>query len=117
MKKDLYKNLLQENNKTKVLVQEVLLNDNKARNSDLWLLLQVWRKQGIRIYVNYEDLQYMIPAETITRHRRKFNEKGEYLPTNLEVIQKRKIKQDFLHSYYAGSFSRPTLNLWGANNG
>lgn len=110
-----YKNLFEQHTKTNVLVGEILSNDNRSRNSDLWLLLQVWRKQGIRIYVNYEDLQYMIPAESITRVRRKFNENGKFLPTNLEVIQKRKIKQEFLHSYYAGSFSRPTLNLWGAS--
>lgn len=67
--------------KTLNLVEYVLLNNTKARNSDLELIISVWAEQGLHL----SDLQKEIlkskcsKPETIRRLRQKFQEQGKYL--------------------------------------
>jgi hypothetical protein len=80
---------------TEELVKQVLEEDVEARNNDKWLILMIWQKmQGIKVFIPYQQVNDLIPAETITRCRRKIqNTNGEYLPTDPDVIKKRNIKQ------------------------
>jgi hypothetical protein len=53
----------------KAIVREVLEEDPKTRNSDKWLILQVMRKLGFKIYIDYYDLKKMPSFESIRRSR------------------------------------------------
>lgn len=98
-----------ENEQKEVIlkVAEILEQDERARNSDLWLIIQFWRKSGIRIFVPYEQLDNMTSAETITRARRVVqNDHNKFLPTNPEVLHKRKVKEEILREYFS---NRPDI--------
>lgn len=84
------------------MVERVLANDERARNNDLWLILCVWQDmQHIKLYVPYNKLKEMMPAETITRARRKIqHDKNLYPPTDDKVILRRRIKQRVLRNYF-----------------
>lgn len=93
----------------KVLVEELLSADERCRNDDLWLIMQYWiHKQHIQLFVPFERLHEMTSAETITRVRREIqNRDMKFLPTDPEVLIKRKVKQSVLHDYYSGT--RPDI--------
>ena len=98
--------------KAKDIVEECLREDKRCRDDDLWLILSVWRKQGIRFYVNYKDLKEMVSTETITRHRRKIqNDEGRYLPTKEDIAIKRNIKEHLIRQYYS-KYGRRELNAY-----
>lgn len=82
----------QEFNTTKAYVEKVLEEDERARNDDKWLILQVLREMGYDIYIDYEELDEMPAFETITRCRRKFQEEGNY-EADEEVQEERKEKE------------------------
>jgi len=85
------------------LVEEVLQESQRARNNDLWLLLQYWqKKQYIKVFIPFEKIGEMTAAESITRARRKIqNTEGKLLPTDPQVLIKRKIKEEALKEYYS----------------
>jgi len=101
--------VLKQHIDSKAVVEDLLTSDERCRNDDLWLLLQFWQqKQQIQLFVPFDELHKMVPAETITRVRREIQNRDlKLLPTDPDVIIKRKIKQEVLHSYY--SASRPEL--------
>jgi len=59
-------------------VERVLERDERARNNDKWLIIEVLRDMGYTIYIDYTKLDTMPAFESITRARRKFNEEGKY---------------------------------------
>ena len=66
----------------KQAVKEVLESDPKTRNSDKWLIIQVLRKLGFKIYVDYHELADMPSWESIRRSRQYWqNTKGVCPPT------------------------------------
>ena len=85
---------MEELRKLKDVVHEVMTQDPKTRNSDKWLIIQVLRKLGFKIYVDYKDLKNMPSFESITRVRRDIQNKDfELLPTkdtgdNLDYLEK-----------------------------
>lgn len=90
------------------LVQTILQKDQRARNDDKWLIYRVWHHQlGQKdLYIPFDKLPQLLTPETITRVRRKLNEQGKHLPTDPQVIQKRRIRQQALRNYFA---QNPTL--------
>lgn len=56
----------------KEIIFELLHKDKRCREDNLWLMLQVWKKQQIRVFIPFEQLQDMIPPSTITRCKRKY---------------------------------------------
>ena len=80
---------------TRELVEELLREDPKCRNSDLWLILQVWqKKQHIKCFVPYECLKDMILPETISRVRRQIqNKERRFPPTSEFVRRKRRMRE------------------------
>ena len=63
----------------KEAVKQVLSEDERARNDDKWLIIQVLQKMDFKIYIPFDKLDDMPSFESITRCRRKYQEQGEYL--------------------------------------
>ncbi len=76
--------------KTKALVGQVLSSSNIARNSDRYLILNVWEKQGLVLTPEQRNLflHDVSSPETIRRMRQKFQEKGLF-EADKAVDQKR----------------------------
>jgi hypothetical protein len=91
---------------TKDLVEKVLREHEEARNNDFYLvylcLKELLKPKGIYLpYIPYKYLkEFSGITETITRARRALNEQGLYLPTDPEVVQKRRRKQNVLKNYF-----------------
>lgn len=100
---DLKKQVHDEQRRVADIVEDILRSDERARNSDLWLILQVWQKaQQVRIFVPYERLGDMIAPESITRARRVIqNERCVFLPTDASVLRRRRFKQDALTELFS----------------
>jgi len=84
-------------------VIEVLREDVRARDSDKWLIIQVLRKLGINIYLDYSQLNDMPSFESITRCRRSIqNQEGLYPPKPEvdEQLNKQRVE-------YRQQYSRP----------
>ena len=89
-----------EINLTKELVEIALQNCEEARNSDIRLLTEVWRLQGIKIFIPF-DTKDMIKPSTISRCRRTIqNEEKRFLPTDPEIKEKRGKRQEEFREYY-----------------
>ncbi len=75
-------------------VREVLEESEKARNSDIILILLTLRKFGVRIYIR--DIKNIPSMESITRSRRYWqNQKGLYTPTEDINILRNKRQVEF----------------------
>lgn len=59
------------------VVREVLSKSERARDDDKWLSYLVMR-QYTKIYIPFEDFEKIPAFETITRHKRKIQQKGEF---------------------------------------
>ena len=79
-------NKAKEYDTVKEFVEHVLAEDPRTREDDKWLILQVLREMNYNIYIDYEKLHEMPSFETITRCRRKLQEKGQYKP--FEEVEK-----------------------------
>jgi hypothetical protein len=99
--------IVAEHIQAKKLVEEILQEDERARNQDLWLILQVWqKKQLIKCYVPFDKLGEMITPETITRVRRKIqNDEGKLLPTDAKVLVRRKVNEQLIRNFYSETSS------------
>jgi hypothetical protein len=75
------------------MVEEVLAKDEYARNNDFWLMLGVWKKQGVRIAID-GPIDKIISPETIRRVRQKIqNDERMFIPTDPQVIKKRRQRE------------------------
>ena len=97
--------IIQEQEDTKKLVEEVLEEDIRARNNDLWLLLMVWtKKQQIRLDIPYSQIKDMALPESVNRVRRTIqNTEGRWLPTDPMVLLHRQFKEEVIRNYYRGN--------------
>lgn len=79
---------LSENTKN---YDRVLADDPKCRDDDMYLCLQVWAFQGVRLSKDAKArlLKYAIHPETIRRFRQKIQEHGRW-PASLEVGRARR---------------------------
>lgn len=87
-------------------VENILSRDNNAKNSDKWLIYRVLeeisQENGCNLFIPFTLFDKFPSFESITRCRRKLNEKGRYLPTDREVIEKRK-KRERVFRNWAGA--------------
>ncbi len=98
------KAVLERHSEAKVMVKELMTGDVRCRNQDVWLCLQVWKKQGIRIQVHPDDVERMINPETVIRARAEIqNDEGLLLPTDPRILVKRKIRESLIRNYYSGN--------------
>ena len=72
--------------KVKDKVEGILEMDEKARNSDKWLIYQYAVSMGLNM--DFEDFNALPSFESITRCRRKLQEKGQYL-SDSQIAEKR----------------------------
>lgn len=74
-------------------VLEILENDERARNSDAWLIWRFIReKDGIDMFIPFEDFEKMTSFETIRRIRQHIqNTEHKILPTDVKVRNERNI--------------------------
>ncbi len=61
------------------IVRELLRDDPTCRSNDTWLMIQTFRKLGVKIFIDYKELKNLPALETITKSRRKIqNEENKY---------------------------------------
>lgn len=81
------------------MVEYVLKNHPKSRDSDQWLTIKIWTtffESKIHIdtngkYVYLNDMLDLPREDNVKRIRATFqNDKGMYLPTSIEVVRRRK---------------------------
>jgi hypothetical protein len=83
---------------TMKIVEEVLRTNDKARNSDKWLIIEVLKKMGFKIFIDYKQLSDMPSFETITRCRRKLQEENPNLQSSYDTEQLREQKREELRN-------------------
>lgn len=95
----------EELKKVSAIIEDLLEKDERCRNDDKWLTIQVMSK-FTRIYIPYEDLPKIPAFETIKRCRAKIqNKEGRFPPTDSEVIERRaKRSKDFKKWAYEDYF-------------
>ena len=90
---EVYIKTLLEFGSTKELVEKILTENDRARNSDQWLIYYtlnaICQKHDKRLFIPFELFSEFPSQETITRTRRKLNEQGKVLPTDPKVIEHR----------------------------
>lgn len=75
--------------KIKKVVEEVLKEDEYARDNDVWLILQVLRRLGFGVYIKYSELEKMPSFETITRCRRMIQNSEHHFEPSDKVLEHR----------------------------
>ena len=76
----------------KQYVEEVLEEDERTRNDDNWLIIQVLRKYGIKFFIDYGELPRLPAIESIVRTRARIqNEDKHFLPTSELINKKRSV--------------------------
>jgi len=93
----------------KAQVEQMLINYPEARDSDITLMILLWRQyfpsqifrfQNGTEYVAVNSLYDLPREDNIKRIRAKFqNDEGKYLPTKLEIALKRGIKENEWRSF------------------
>jgi len=87
----------------KQIVVQILEKYEQARNNDwilIHLVLREIAKQDPELkkywpnFIPFSLLQKLPAAETITRIRRKLQEKGQFLPTDPKVMRKRERRRE-----------------------
>lgn len=101
----------QELQNTKVLVRNVLESEKRARNSDKYLIWHIWRNIQHKDLNRFEKFKEVHHPRSIIRVRQEIqNQDGMYLPTDPDVIKKRRIKEKEIRDYY-GEMSKPYQEL------
>jgi len=83
---------------TKQRIENILSVNEKARNSDKWLCYLVFQEiakaHDKNIFIPFELFEKFPSFETVSRCRRKIqNKEGRLLPTDLDVISRRKVRE------------------------
>jgi len=88
-------------NQIKTIVEEVLAEDPRTRNDDLWLIIAVWqKKQHIDCFIPYDRLREMISPESIRRVRQKIqNEENRFPPTDPKILTRRRRKEQKIREW------------------
>ena len=98
--------ILNETSSIKDIVTRILEVDEEARNSDNYLIMRYWYETTGKAAFSPIDFKRHFcigaaSAESIIRARRTIqNEEHKLLPTEDEVIKKRRIKESILREYY-----------------
>lgn len=94
-------------NKINGLVEEILKTYPQTRNCDIKLCNTLWYKYNKNLivmidgdaFIPMKNLYYMLKPTTIIRIRQKFQKKGKYLPTEIDVRKKRGICEEEWRKY------------------
>lgn len=94
------------------IVEEVLEENEKAREDDFMLCIRVYLKLGFAkrsphgITIYFENIEEAPSFETITRIRRTIQNTEERLKPNQEVQEKRDVYRKEIIHRYASKYSR-----------
>ena len=80
-------------------VKSILEDYPETRNNDITLTIKLWQVYHSKAYTMLEqggiNALYILPYESyIKRLRARLTAKGQYLPTDREVIKQRRINED-----------------------
>lgn len=82
-------------------VERILYNIPETRNCDIKLALKIWQSyDGATDPISLSSILGLTNFNTISRARRKFQSKGEYLPTDRNVLIKRGLLQKEYRKHY-----------------
>lgn len=85
-------------------VYSILENFPETRNDDRLLMLRYWSQVDEIQYDHLFPLQFATKStspESITRARRSIQAAGTFLPTEQDVLDRRRIRQEELRQHYA----------------
>jgi len=88
----------------KSFVHDVLENDYKTRDSDTWLIFQVLREMGFKIFIDFKDFKKMPSFETITRCRRFIQHNEGKFPSKHKINDLRDQKREVFKTIYTNSW-------------
>lgn len=89
---DVYTNMIQELKHKFEKVEFILKHFPEARNNDNYLIYLYWKL--VDQCETLEDIMHATSPEVIRRARQKIqNEKGQYKPTDPEIIKRRRIAE------------------------
>ena len=92
---------MEDQEKIKNIVEEILKTDERARNDDKWLVYCVYRKKT-KIFIPFEDFSILPSPESITRCRRQIqNTEGKYKAKEKVEINRIRNEEDY-RTYYGG---------------
>ena len=95
----------------KAKVKNQMLSNLRTRNDDKYLILMIWKEQGLDIILLEKVLHILYNPESIIRVRAEIqNMDGILLPTDPKVLIKRKIREVKIRNYYSGNKS--IINEW-----
>ena len=102
--KAVYVSTITEFKNIKDLVEKILAQDERARNDDKWLTYRVFneiaRQHGTFVYIPFKLWEILPAFETVKRVRAKIqNEEGRYIPTDPEVLKKRRIRSKAIRDW------------------
>lgn len=85
----------------KEMVEACLRNIPETRNSDVTLMIEIWKRyfphklfSVERLAVRLSDLYDLPREDNIKRVRAQFNSEGKYYPTDWKVAKARGLKED-----------------------
>ena len=88
---------MRELKKIRENVTDLLEHYPEARNSDTYLLILYWRlcdRLGGIGFVPWEEVDRATSFESIRRVRQKIQADGAFLPTRIEVLERRKKREE-----------------------
>lgn len=77
------------------IVENILSNDERCRNSDLFLIIKVCHEFGLPLKIDWSRFNEYPSFESITRVRRKLNEKNMYLPNQKLLDRRRELSIEY----------------------
>ena len=79
----------------KSIVNRILKRDERARNDDLWLYLEVLKEQGHKIFIDWDELSVMPRPESISRIRRFIqNNEQKFTPDDETFNRRNKLNKE-----------------------
>ena len=86
----------------KSIVSRILKKDERARDDDLWLYLQVLKEQGHKIFIDWDELSVMPRPESVSRIRRTIQNEEQKFTTSDDTYDRRKKLNKESKEYYSG---------------
>lgn len=87
----------------KSIVKSILETDEKARNSDKYLIVTALRQMGFKIYIDYGELDKMPSWESFRRCRQKIQEENPELRGDEEIQRLRDKKREEYGKFFKDS--------------
>jgi hypothetical protein len=91
---------MEDLNSIKNIVKSILETDEKARNSDKYLIVTALRQMGFKIYIDYGELDRMPSWESFRRCRQLLQAENKELRGDEAIGQLREKKQEEYKEFF-----------------